>query len=167
MFAVYLIFQAADHFGHACQVAETFELLQQMGHFLQHTEVLGAERDIGDGIGGVFITVILLVAYDDGSIVAELVAAHGIEVHADGPETHPAADAFVFVQGFVTGFDKVFDGPLTTAVLQALVDGAITDKGIAVDGHGRFFTKKGKNILLCKYIAQMSTNLVLSTDGHE
>ena len=103
-----------------------------MGYFLEHAQVLGTERDIGNRIGGVLIAVVFLVAHDDGGIVAQLVAAHGIEVHTDGPETYSAADTLVFIQGFVAGFDKVFDRPLAPTVLQAFVDGAITNEGVAV-----------------------------------
>jgi hypothetical protein len=105
---------------------------------------LVGEGNVGDGVARVLVGVVLLVGDQDGGVVAQLVAAHQLQIHLHGAAAHALVDAFVFVEGFRTRLDEVFQRPLAVAVAQAGVEGAVADEGIAVDGHEKIFSKNGK-----------------------
>ena len=64
---------------------------------------------------------ILALVDDDGGIVAQLVAAHHLDVELYGSLAHEGFFTFILVESLGTGLDKHIEGPSAGFVLQTLL----------------------------------------------
>ncbi len=130
-----LVFQPLHHAAQVLEVTEALELLQDLYHFGKFAEVLVCQRYIGDGILRVFVYVILLVLYNDGCVVPQLVAAHRLDIHLHGAAAHTFVYAFIFIEGIGACFHEVFERIFFVFVSQTVIERAITDQRVSVYRH--------------------------------
>ena len=99
------------------KMGKAFKLFEQAHRFVELVEVLLGDGAVGNAVIRIRISIIAFVHHNDGGIVSQFIAAHGLEVQLHRASAHPFVNPFILIQGRRTSFNEILQSPTPVAVL--------------------------------------------------